>query len=222
MARPRRETLTDVNRRHDLVAAAAALFKEKGYHGTTMRDIARATNMQAGSPFYHFASKQDLLYAGVEASLQECLDEMEAVDPRGQDPLDYFRTLARIHLGRLLGSQPGVVPMVLDDWRHLEGEQLDSVLALRRRFETLWQSALVRLKSSGAIARADHMTCRLFLGALQSAAGWFNPAGVLSPSQVADAVVDFALWGSASLPEVARRARKVGAGRTARSGESGA
>lgn len=193
MARPKRESLNDVNRRSDLVTAAASLFKEKGYHGTTMRDIARATNMQPGSPFYHFASKQDLLYVGVETSLLECLSELEAIPVLSMPPLEYFRALARAHLGRLMITQSGMVPMVVDEWRHLEGEQLAKILAIRRRYEALWQAAFVRLVEAGLIAHADSLTCRFFLSALVGTVRWYKPEGLLSPSQIADALVEFTL-----------------------------
>lgn len=193
MARPKREDINDVNRRNDLVVTAALLFKEKGYHGTTMRDIARAINMQAGSPFYHFASKQDLLFAGVEEGLLGCLAELEAIDPQAMTALDYFRALARAHLRRLLETQSGMAPMVVDEWRYLEGPQLEAVLAIRHRFEALWQAALARLKDAGHIRRADAMACRFFLSALHGTVRWYRPDGPLSPDEIADELVDYTL-----------------------------
>ncbi|WP_354686266.1 TetR family transcriptional regulator [Cupriavidus necator] len=197
MARPKREEINDVNRRNDLVIAAALLFKEKGYHGTTMRDIARAINMQSGSPFYHFASKQDLLFAGVEEGLLACLAELEAIDSQTMPALDYFRALARAHLRRLLEASGGMVPMVVDEWRYLEGPQLEAVLAIRHRFEALWQAAFARLKEGGHIRRADAMACRFFLSALHGTVRWYRPDGALSPEAIADELVDCTLCGAA-------------------------
>src|SRR5678815_5344128 len=54
------------NRRGELVRAAAQLFREKGFEGTTIREIAGAVGMQSGSPFYHFANKHELLMAVME------------------------------------------------------------------------------------------------------------------------------------------------------------
>ncbi|CAN7747866.1 TetR/AcrR family transcriptional regulator [Cupriavidus necator] len=189
MARPKREDINDVNRRNDLVIAAALLFKEKGYHGTTMRDIARAINMQAGSPFYHFASKQDLLFAGVEQGLLECLADLEAIDPQAMSARDYFRALARAHLRRLLETQGGMVPMVVDEWRYLEGPHLEAVLAIRHRFEALWRAAFTRLKDAGHVGRADAMACRFFLSALHGTVRWYRPDGPLSPDEIGDELV---------------------------------
>ncbi len=201
MARPKREDINDVNRRNDLVIAAAMLFKERGYHGTTMRDIARATNMQAGSPFYHFASKQDLLFAGVEESLLGCLADLEAIDPQAMPALGYFRALVRAHLQRLLETQGGMVPMVVDEWRYLEGAQLEVVLAIRRRFEALWQDAFVRLKDAGHTKRSDPMACRFFLSALHGTVRWYRPDGPLSPAEIADELVDYTLCSAADVED---------------------
>jgi AcrR family transcriptional regulator len=63
--RPRKtvDERDDGNRRHELLSAAAQLFRRKGFAATTTRDIAAAAGMQSGSPFYHFKSKDALLFA---------------------------------------------------------------------------------------------------------------------------------------------------------------
>src|SRR6476646_11454932 len=61
------------NRRGELVRAAAQLFREKGFEGTTVRDIANAVGMQSGSPFYHFGSKVEMLVAVMEEGLRQGL-----------------------------------------------------------------------------------------------------------------------------------------------------
>jgi TetR/AcrR family transcriptional regulator, cholesterol catabolism regulator len=191
MARPKRAEINDVNRRKELIATAARLFKEKGFHATTTRDIAKASNMQAGSPFYHFASKQDLLFAGVESSLLDCLSALEAVDSASLPPLDYFRALTRSHLGRLLDTDSGVVPMVVGEWRHLEGEHREQVIAIRKRFELLWRRAFARLKEAGLVPRADTLAVGYFLSALHGVVSWYRPDGLMSPDEIADDLVSW-------------------------------
>ena len=64
MAASRKPTAKDEpNRRAEIVRAASRLFAEKGYAATPIRDIARAVDMQSGSPFYHFKTKHDMLKA---------------------------------------------------------------------------------------------------------------------------------------------------------------
>jgi len=210
MARPRREEIRADNRRDDLVVAAARLFRDRGYHGTTMREVGGAINMQSGSPFYHFASKQDLLFACVQQGLTSCLAALEAIDQRGLSPLETFRALARVHLRYLLQAPAGVVPLVVDEWRHLEGEPYEATLALRRRFEALWLRALRGLRRAGLVRRADKRACWFFLGALHGVCGWYDPKGRLSTDQVADQLVDWVLTcpagAGASAPRAPARA----------------
>lgn len=193
MARPRRQDIGNDNRREDLVFAAARLFRDKGYHGTTMRDVGGAINMQPGSPFYHFATKQDLLFACVQEGLTSCLGALEAIDRKALSPLEYFRALARTHLAYLLESPRGVVPLVVNEWRHLEGEKYETALALRRRFDELWLAAFRRLRRARLVRRADKRACWFFLGALHGICGWYDPKGHLSVEQLADQLVDWVL-----------------------------
>lgn len=180
-----------MNRRAGLIVTAARLFQAKGYHGTTMRDIAGELRMQSGSPFYHFASKQDLLFAGVQEGMIACLNVLEAIDPSERSPLEYFRALARAHLGALLDTRSGVVPLVVYEWRYLEGTHREVILALRRRFEALWLAAFARLKRARLVRRADRTACWFFLGALHGVMNWYRPDGKLTPDEIADELVDW-------------------------------
>ena len=197
MARPKRADMNDVNRRRELISAAAKLFKEQGFHATTTRDIAKAANMQSGSPFYHFANKQELLFAGVETSLLDCLAALEAVDPHGQSALDYFRALTRLHLERLLDDSSGVVPMVVDEWKHLDGGQRAQVIAIRDRFEELWHGAFTRIQEAGVTPDATPLAVTFFLSAMQGVVNWYRPEGRFSVDQIADQLVAFATCTSA-------------------------
>ena len=63
----------DEGRRNELIAKSAKLFREKGYDKTTVRDIAAAVGIQAGSWFYHFKTKHDILVAVMEQGMTRSL-----------------------------------------------------------------------------------------------------------------------------------------------------
>src|SRR2546423_14940547 len=75
--KPRRNN--ESNRRDELLRVSAKLFREKGFDGTTIRDISSAAGMQSGSPFYHFKTKQDILVAVMGQGLAEGLRKREEV-----------------------------------------------------------------------------------------------------------------------------------------------
>ena len=94
--RPRKtdDARDDGNRRHALLSAAALLFRQKGFAATTTRDIAAAAGMQSGSPFYHFKSKNALLYAVMEEGMHTALARQNKVvsapdfrEPAGRPPI---------------------------------------------------------------------------------------------------------------------------------------
>src|ERR1700740_3027393 len=96
--------LTIDNRRADPIRVSARLFREKGFDGTTIRDIADAVGMRSGSPFYHFKTKQDILAAVMEEGLRAGLPPAEAIAASGLAPRAKFRSLVRSHLELVLGE----------------------------------------------------------------------------------------------------------------------
>ena len=76
------QTPTRANNRIGVVRdIAAELFAEKGFHETTMRDIARRAGMLPGSIYYHFPSKADLLAGVYEEGVSRLLARIDAADP---------------------------------------------------------------------------------------------------------------------------------------------
>jgi AcrR family transcriptional regulator len=74
------------SRRPEIIAAAAQLFATEGYHGASMRSLAKATSLQAGSLYSHFAGKDELLVLVVERYLDAAQPRLEAIAARATDP----------------------------------------------------------------------------------------------------------------------------------------
>ena len=108
------------NRRVQLVKAAARLFRRKGFDATSTRDIASAVGMHSGSPFYHFKSKGDLLYAVMEQGMKSALERQAAVLAPDDDtanetadaPADQLRRLIRSHFDTLHGPGRDFIPVM--------------------------------------------------------------------------------------------------------------
>src|SRR5438445_13848639 len=125
-------------RRSELTREAARLFAQKGYHGTSIGDIADALGVQKGSLYSHIASKQDLLYetmrdgaAAFHAALDAIPDELPATEK--------IRLALRGHL-RVVAEQLDVATVFVREWRYLQGERRDEIVAERRRYEERFRS----------------------------------------------------------------------------------
>jgi len=189
----------EANRRPDIVRLAARLFRERGFDGTTVRDIAAAVGMRSGSPFYHFASKEEILFAVMEEGLRQGLARIEAALARHADARERFRALLRTHFDTILADGSDFVPVMLYEWRRLPPVYRKRLIAVKDRYDALWQGVIEELVAAG-LMRGDARLARLMiLGAVNFTATWFKRSGDLSIDELARASAElFLLPGTGS------------------------
>src|SRR3954467_6954849 len=120
-------------RRSELTREAAKLFPRKGYHGTSIGDIAEALGVQKGSLYSHIASKEDLLYETLQEGAAAFRASLDAI-PDELPPVDKIRAALRGHL-RVVAEQLDVATVFVQEWRYLQGERREAFVAERRRYE---------------------------------------------------------------------------------------
>ena len=164
-----------VNRRAELVLAAARLFREKGFDATSVRDIAHAVGMRSGSPFYHFANKHELLMAVMEEGLRLGLDRTHlALADTTLTATARFEKLVRTHYGILHDTGSDFIPVMLYDWRALPAQYKRRIVELKDRYDAIWQHTLEELHTQGRL-RTDAKLARLMiLGAINFSATWYR------------------------------------------------
>ena len=185
MKKLRKKIHPNGNRREELLHVCARLFREQGFDGTTIRDISSAAGMHSGSPFYHFPNKQEMLLAVMEQGLTEGLRRSEAVLAERLPPEEKFRRLVRSHLSTILEDGNDFIPVLLYDWRSLTPGNRRRVIALRDRYDALWQKMLDELARDKLISGDPRLARLLVLGAINWAAQWYRPGGRLSLNEVA-------------------------------------
>jgi len=173
--RPPAKASAPDNRRADLIRVAARLFREKGFDGTTIRDIAHAVGMRSGSPFYHFANKHELLMAVMEEGLRLGLERTRRAVDEALPATERFTQLVRTHYGILHDAGSDFIPVMLYDWRSLPAQYKRRIVELKDRYDAIWQHTLDELHDQGLL-RADAKLARLMiLGAMNFSATWYRP-----------------------------------------------
>jgi TetR/AcrR family transcriptional regulator, cholesterol catabolism regulator len=124
-------------RRDELTRQAARLFAERGYHGTSMGDLAEALGVRKGSLYSLTGSKQQLLFDTMRRGADAFHAALDAV-PDDAPAVERVRTALRGHL-RVVAEQIDVATVFTREWRYLEGEQRDEIVAQRRRYEERWR-----------------------------------------------------------------------------------
>lgn len=193
MKKAKRKPAPNGNRREDLLRVCARLFREKGFDGTTIRDLSQAAGMHSGSPFYHFKSKQDMLMAVMEQGLTEGLRHLEAVAMQMLPPPEKFGKLVRAHLETICGDGHDFIPVMLYDWRSLTPANRRRVIALKDRYDALWQKVTDELQAEG-VMQGDAQLARLFtFGVLNWTARWYRAGGRKSLDEIAAEATRFLL-----------------------------
>jgi AcrR family transcriptional regulator len=183
----------DAGRRGQLLRESARLFREKGYDGTSVRDIAQATGLQSGSWVYHFPTKHDILVAVMEQGLADALARIEAVAREDLPPRRRFERLVRTHLDTLLGPGQDFIPVVLYEWRSVPPDALPRVTGLLERYEAIWKKAIRELQRTGEWPGRTRIDALLVFGALNWIARWYSPEGELTVDEMSREAVKFFL-----------------------------
>lgn len=183
----------DGNRRHELLTAAARLFRLQGFDATSTRDIAAAVGMHSGSPFYHFKSKDALLYAVMEEGMHSAIARqtaaLQAAGPGAGEPLVQVRRLIRAHFDTLLGPGNDFVPVMLYEHRSLSTRQRASLAQLQVEYEAAWMPVLEALHASGHLRAPVKFSRLLILGALNWSVQWFDRKKGASLDELTDAAM---------------------------------
>jgi AcrR family transcriptional regulator len=183
----------DSNRRARLIRESARLFRERGYEGTSVRDIAAATGIQSGSWVYHFKTKQDILVAVIEEGLKQSLARIDGIARKVGTPRERFRRLVHAHLDTILRPGQDFIPVLLYDWRSLEPAARPRVVALQKRYEAVWDEVIDELQRAGDWSHPTHIDRLLMFGALNWIAHWYRRGGGLEVAALADEAVRFFL-----------------------------
>ena len=193
--RPRKteDERDDGNRRHQLLTAAAQLFRRKGFDATSTRDIAAAVGMHSGSPFYHFKSKGALLCAVMEEGMRVAIARqakaLQGVALSDDQPLLLMRRLIRAHFDTLHGPGNDFVPVMLYEHRSLSAVQRASLVKLQADYEAPWKPVLESLHASGHLRAPVKLSRLLILGALNWSVQWFERRKGASLDELTDAAM---------------------------------
>jgi TetR/AcrR family transcriptional regulator, cholesterol catabolism regulator len=162
-------------RRHELTRQAARLFAERGYHGTSMGDIAEALGVQKGSLYSLTGSKQQLLYKTMRQGADAFHAALDAV-PENAPAAERVRAALRGHL-RVVAEQIDVATVFTREWRYLEGEQREEILAERRRYEERFRALFREGRELGELRTDldDAAAALLVLSSLNWAYTWLAP-----------------------------------------------
>lgn len=171
--------------------AAITVFSQKGYAAASLQDIADTVGILKGSLYYYITSKENLLFDILDQAHVEAMQLMDEVDtlnlPSDARLKEFVRRITLFYIGN-----KGRSALYFSEWRHLTGDQLDTVVRQRKELEGRVQSILREAKNEGKTRETLDLKVATFylLTAVSGVVNWFSPGGMISVESVADEVAD--------------------------------
>ena len=194
--RPEREATRQ--RLDHLLAATAALYAEKGYEATSMRDLSSAVGGSLAGLYHYCTGKEDLLYQLQYRTFATLLEGQTERARMAGTAEERFRRLVIGHLAFFV-SHPNELKVCTYELESLQGEQYDTVEALRRKYHRLVSAVVGELMGESSPAgresrRSRHATLFIF-GMLNWIFMWYDPARHGTAEEIGEEMLDLALHG---------------------------
>jgi len=183
--------------RERIRSEAAALFREKGFNGTSMADLANAVGMTKSSLYHHFPSKQALLSEIIELTVSRVTPLVREV---AESDLPIRERLGRavvLHTVEAIRDRDAVACFI-EEGRYLSSDFMETHVANRDRYESLFRDMFIEGIASGDFIDQDvGIAVKAILGMSNSVVRWYRSDGAHSPEEIASEFAHFAVRGAA-------------------------
>jgi AcrR family transcriptional regulator len=172
--------------REDILEAAAQVFRQKGFHGASMSDIAEAVNLQKASLYHHVSSKQEILLEILDRALQLLLERISGITNQNIPADKKLRLMIREYM-QILAENVDLATVLLFEHRALERRQHARHVPNRDKFESLWRDVLEEGVSEKLFKCNDiPLAVRALLGLMNWTITWYRPDGEKTIEQISD------------------------------------
>ena len=172
--------------REDILEAAAQVFRQKGFHGASMNDIAEAVSLQKASLYHHVSSKQEILLELLDRALELLNERISVITGQNISADEKLRLMIREYL-QILAENMDLAAVLLFEHRSLEKKQHLRHIPNRDKFEALWREVITEGVNQ-KIFTCDNpaLATRALLGIMNWTLTWYRPDGELTIQQIAD------------------------------------
>lgn len=188
----------------ELIVAAVRLFREHGYHATSMQHLAEAVNVQRGSLYHYIAAKEDLLWEIMDRAMASLRKGVEPVVNGNGPPSARLRRAIAIHLGTAARMRNELTILHVE-LKSLSPRRRTQMVAMRDDYEGAFRRLVREGKAAGEFRPVDEKAVVFaILGACNWFTQWFDPAGEAGHAAFADTFAALFLDGLRATGELPR------------------
>jgi AcrR family transcriptional regulator len=177
-------------RRQQIEGVASMLFRQRGYAGTSVRDIARALDIQGASLYAHVESKEDVLWSIVARAAERFHGDVRPVVDARVPAAARLREMCRAHV-RVVTSDLEHASVFLQEWKFLGEPRREEIARRRDAYEAYFRGVIEEGVASGEFRPVDPpIAAAWILSALNGIAQWYRPDGRLTADEIAHQYAD--------------------------------
>jgi TetR/AcrR family transcriptional regulator, cholesterol catabolism regulator len=182
-------------RKTQILDTAEQLFAERGYHATSMRDLARAVELQGGSLYSHISGKEELLWRILERAADEFNAAITPIIASDNAPIEKLRAAIHAHV-HVVANNLDAATVYFHEWKFLGEPQRTTFLHRRDHYEQVLRTLVADAITTNDFRDVDpKWATLLILSAANWLYHWYNPDGPLSPDDIADRFIEMIFQG---------------------------
>ncbi|MES2655661.1 MAG: TetR/AcrR family transcriptional regulator [Bacteroidota bacterium] len=185
----------NINRKDQIVDAAALLFKQRGYVSTSMRDLATELGIEAASIYHHIKSKEELLESICFDMANKFISNAKEVNDIYFNAEERLRMAIKLHIETITENQ-NQSAVFLSEWRNLSEPKLGLFKQLRNQYENQFTIILIDGENEDIFDQTDKKFAVLsILSTINFVNEWYNPEGKMNAAEIAEKLSNFIMGG---------------------------
>lgn len=166
-----------------MLRAAAQCFNEKGYSGSSLKDVANILGLTDAALYYYVKNKEELVYLCYVRAGEIGRESMDRAITEGSNGMDTVTRYLRYHLEVMTGERGPIA--IMSEIPSLQPDHRKQVLEISRRHSARFESILEQGITDGSIAPCDvRMTGNAIMGALNWVPKWFHGDAVVAENVI--------------------------------------
>ena len=192
-----RMTRAITDSRHEILRAAAQLFRERGYDAASMNDLAATLNLSKGALYHHFQSKDEILFHIMEHAMEITEEQVKKPVLALTDPEDRLRTCIRLHIHVVLQTRDREITVMLHENHPLPEEFRRRINARKKEYVHFVEGLIA--DAQRARAGKSHVNPKVgafaLLGMINWIYQWHRPDGAITEAELVDQFTEIVCTG---------------------------
>jgi AcrR family transcriptional regulator len=182
-------------RKNRVYQVATKTLYQNGYDRTSIRDIAKATDMTTAGLYYYFKSKEDLLFQILNSHMDDMINGIEKIPVDDVSSIDLIKAYIQYQVGTYCNDKYRT-KLILNDDDCLTGDWYNQIKDKQRQYLGYWRNALDRyLKDEGLDNGNIAIDAHCLVGMCAWIYRWYDPKGEIDPETLASRIFETFLFG---------------------------